>query len=168
MTYVKVKFFMPFILVLGFLTNAYGQKENKNIDFVLLINEDVYNQYAKFKFIKYHNGKEEDILVTYWPGNLSIPIADYEKLLNENADSIFLSINDDRYIDGKENHDQYIIEYKIQWLIDTYNILRIYNLNKKKYARLFYYTLKGKNYVYELDSPSNTFHLIRRANHHNK
>ncbi|SFD51474.1 hypothetical protein SAMN05518672_102256 [Chitinophaga sp. CF118] len=166
MTYIKVIFFMPVILVLGFLTNAYGQKESKNIDFVLLINEDVYNQYAKFKLIKYHNGKEEDVLATYWPGNLSIPIADYEKLLNENADSIFLSINDDRYIDGKESHDQYIIEYKKQWLEDTYNILRVYNLDKKKYAKLFNHTLKGKNYVYELDSPCHTFRLVRKTSNY--
>ena len=146
------------ILASGVFTKAYGQKEKKNIDFVLMVNEEIYAQYNVFKFITIKGDKRETMPATYWPGNLSVSEDDYEKI--QDSDSVFLDIIDTRY-KRKSYSDQYIIKYRTQWLADTYNIVYIYNLNKKKYARLYAPSPQG-NYVFELDSPGYTFRIIRK------
>lgn len=150
------------LIILMFGLSANAQIQNKNLDFILLVNDKVYNQYGTFKFVRFHNGNSYEVKANYWPGNLTIRESDYNQIVDATkTDSLYLHITDDRYIDGKLLNDQYTIKYQGKWLQDTYNILRIYNLNNKEYKQRFANVSKGKNYVYELDSPQHTFLLIR-------
>jgi len=154
-----MRLLLSLVLVLS-SANIYGQSEKK-LDFVLVVDDDIFIQYTKIKLIRYSNNGVEEFIATYWPGSLSISVEDYKKLINQNTDSISLNIVDDRYVDGKRKEDHYEIKYKKQWLEDYFNVLRIYNLSRRNYGKLFAKPRTGKKYVYELDSPSYTFHLIR-------
>lgn len=150
------------IVVLTFFFNKiYAQEDTKSLDFIIVVDGEIFDHYTKFNIVRYHKGQIDKLLVNYWPGNLSIKKSDYENLISKETDSILLYIEDNRYINGKQNENSYEIEIKKPWLQDYYNILRIYNLNNKKNKGLEPLS-KDKNYTFELSSPSHTFLRIRK------
>lgn len=152
-----------FLLLLIFcFTYVYGQDERKELDFIIMIDEDIAIGSISQLQIKIVSDDKEDILeANYYPGNLSIKQPDYGRLLSAHTKAIFLKFAYSVHDDKNQEIYHYEIELRKPWLEDYFNVLRIYNLNKKKYGKLFASVSKGRKYVYELDSPSHTFHLIR-------
>lgn len=151
------------LLMVLSLLKVEGQDLNKNLDFIIMIDDRIVIESPYLLHIKAVLGEsEESYNVGYYPGNLSMKISDYDKFMTDDVKAIFLIFE---YYDpsGKEGEKRsYEIELKKSWLQDYFNILHIYNLDKKKYEKIFFPPKSGRKYVYELDSPSNTFHLIRK------
>lgn len=159
---IKKKVFFFLLLIVLCTSEVYAQGQKKALDFIIVIDENIAIGSISRLNIKAINANKENILeANYYPGNLSLELSDYNKLLSEDVKTIYLDFNYNEYIDGEQHVYHYQIELKKDWLRDYFNILRVYNLNKKKYGRIFF-NKEGKEYVYELDSPSHTFHLIRR------
>lgn len=149
-----------FMVIMGGL-KASGQT-NKNIDFILIINDEVYNQRTTLVFERYADGKRERISSSYWPGNISITEQEFSRLIDSNTDSIVLRITDDRYVNGQRRDGNYEIPFSKLWLGDLYNIVRIYDLTKARYKGVFTPLSKSKKYTYEHESPTYTFLQIRK------
>jgi hypothetical protein len=147
-----------YILLCCFGSHLFGQPTTKNLDLILTIDERIVTgSVSSVKIFIVSKEGEQNIKANYYPGNLSIAIEDYLLMTSENTKTIYLSFSYTDYVYGKHNNYGYKIELKKEWLGDRYNILHICNLTNKKYKR----KLKGQNYLYELDSPSNTFKLIQ-------
>lgn len=147
----------------GKIKHLKGQDLNKNLDFIIVIDDRIVIESPYLLHIKSVLGaSEKSYDVGYYPGYLSMKISDYDKLMADDVKAIFLIFE---YYDPSEKEGvkrSYEIELKKSWLQDYFNILRIYNLDKKKYGKVFFSPKSNRKYVYELDSPSNTFHLIRK------
>lgn len=142
--------------------HTYGQHLGKNIDFIIVIDENIFlGSITQLRIVILSDGKAEILSASYYPGNLSLSESDFEKMISDNTERIFMKFTYTKYTANTQNSYSYEIELKKHWFDDYFNILRIYNLDNKRYQKLFYAAKKEKAYVYELDSPSNTFHLIR-------
>ncbi len=147
---------------LCFFCNAFGQR-NKDLDVIIVIDEKLHLLYTNPKIlIEETSGATYKINSNYHPGNLSIDASDFSKMVSDSVKSMFLEFTYYDNEDKKQKAYSYKIELKKGWLNDAYMILRIYNLNKKKYKKVFEPIEVGKNYTFELDSPSHTFKRIRK------
>lgn len=156
------KFFF-FLIFLTRLQLSYSQDVNKNIDFIIVIDEKVAVGAISLVKINSKTANEEiEITPDYYPGNLSITQTDYERLFKQDTKSIMLSFtfNDNK---GKRIKSyRYQIELKKEWMSDYFIILNIYNLDKKKYRKRYLPLSESKNYTFEIVSPSNTFLRVPR------
>ncbi|HFG0566835.1 TPA: hypothetical protein ACGFUW_002625 [Flavobacterium psychrophilum] len=153
------------ILILFFLVTPnymFGQEKNKNISFILVIDDEIVSTSVEITFYLNSENSTEKVSATYYPGTLSMSKSDYEKIISTETKSIYLKYFGTIYTNGKQNYYDFEIEYNKIWLADTYNILRFYNLDKKKYKKLYEPLSKQKNYTFELSSPNNTFLRIRK------
>jgi len=156
---------MKYIKVLMFLItiNIYSQ-EIKNIDFIIVIDEEITTNSLGIKFLITSKGgsREVEAVTGYYPGNISLKKSDYDDLISDETQKVILKFNYQTYIDGKSYYYRYEIEYNKLWLQDTYNILKIYNLDKRKYRKKLEPLSKDRNYTFELLSPSYTFIRARK------
>lgn len=137
-----------------------GQQYNKELDFVIVIDENVWITTTYFKVIMNKTSGLDTVTASYYPGSLSIMQSDYDKLLSQEVKSVNLELIYYGHATKKQNIYKYEIEIKKPWLQDYFNVLRIYNLDNKKYKK-FSPIAEGKNYTYELDSPSHSFRRVR-------
>lgn len=152
-----------FIVLLGFLSGqVYGQQDKKELDFVVVIDEKVWVTNTYFHIIANRATNADTIKANYHPGSLSISQLEYDKLISEEVKSIYLKFIYYEYVGSQQKVYNYEIEIKKPWLQDYFNILHIYNLDKKKYKKLYDPVEKSKNYTFELDSPSHTFKRVRK------
>lgn len=156
-----MKVILTILLLALSILKSVGQDHKKELDFIIVVDDNIAIGSVSQLTIKVESsGNERALLANYHPGNLSLEQADYDRLLSEDIKRIFLDFNYYEYIKGEQQIYHYQIELKKPWLKDYFNVLRIYNVNKKQYSKVFT-DKEGKGYVYELDSPSHTFHLIR-------
>lgn len=151
------------ICIVLFLISYYrvsGQQYNKELDFVIVIDENVWITSTYFQIVMNKTSGSDTIKASYHPGSLSIMQSDYDKLLSEEAKSIYLKFVYYDHGVKKQKTYNYEIELKKPWLQDYFNVLRIYNLDNKKYKKLSAIA-EGKNYTYELESPSHSFRRVR-------
>lgn len=107
-----------------------------------------------------HLGTERSAHAHYHPGRLSFDEMKLDDIISQNFDSILLEFTYYDYIGGRQKVYTYSIGIKKVWLNDPYFILRVYNLDKKRFKKRFNFA-KDTNYVYEIDSPCCTFRLVR-------
>lgn len=156
---------MKKILLMLFSTTLmsvlYGQESNKKLDFIIVVDEQiVIGTVSNLKLILQRDRKDDIVKVYYHPGSLEIPFSGYEKMLSDVIDSLYIDFTYYEYTGQKQKVYHYKIELKKLWLKESFVILKIYNLDKKKYKNDFQ-PLKGRNYTFEIDSPSYTFRRIR-------
>lgn len=140
----------------------FAQEGSKELDFIIVIDEQIpTGSIAKLQ-VRLQGKKEDAILyASYYPGSLNLSVEDYSKVI---ADSTAIPYLEFTYYDHSGNTSttyRYAIELQKVWLTSTFNILHIYNLDKKKYKNLFINT-RNLKYVIELDSPAHTFKQIRK------
>jgi hypothetical protein len=139
-----------------------GQENNsKDINLIITINDKliISGIQSSFLFIKTANNKIDTIDCLYEPGKFVV--FDETKLKSDTIDDIILSM---RYqvLNRRENKFYYYeIDLEKAYFEQSFIVLRIYNLDKWKYKRI-YYPLEGKNYTYEIDLPSNSINRIRK------
>lgn len=156
----KKKYYTVLFCVV-FFYNAFGQ--NKDLDVIIIIDEKLDLLYTNPKIlIEETSGAAYKINSNYHPGNLSIDASDFSKMVSDSVKSMSLEFTYYDHGNKKQEVYSYKIELKKSWLNDAYIILKVYNLNKKKYKKVFEPIEVGKNYTFELDSPSHTFKRIRK------
>ncbi len=140
---------------------CFSQKETK-IDIILEIDNNTPICCISRVQLKAVGADEKYFDASYYPGNLSLNSKDYAIVLSPQTEKIYLKFNYDEYIGGIQRVYNYEIEIKKQWLDDEFNILKIYNLDKKRYKGKIQPLDSSKAYNYELDSPTHSFRLVRK------
>lgn len=152
----------PLWLFIVWGLNLYSQNDsNVTSNVIILVDEKVVIEpLARLKLEIFHKGLKTDYsMASYSPGQLSY---DQSKKIDIFAsDSTYLSFDYYRYNDNKQFIKRYEIKLNKVWLNSSYLIIRIYNLDNKRYKRIFF-PLPGKNYTYEVDSPVYPILRIKR------
>lgn len=142
--------------------NMYSQEIEKNINFIISIDDQIVSSIARAKIIiTDKNDNVDQIEIGYIPGELIISNADFKQITQNQANSFLLAFDYYEYKKERQIVYNYEIEINKVWLEQSYRVLRIYNLNKKKNKKVFY-PLDGKQYTYEVDLPSNSILRIRK------
>ena len=151
------------LLFANIAAKTLAQSSRKSLDFIVVIDDTIASGTISLpKIVFIFNGKEGVIRVSYYPGSLSMDSNEYAKLLSDSTKSIYL-VFDQRVSAGSlMRYDHYEIELKKPWLEDYYNIIRIFNLRDSKYMGKYESVGKGKEYNYELESPSHSYKLIQK------
>jgi len=147
-----------------FLFFSAHAQEIKHLDFIIVIDEQIVRESLGIKFVIKDETDYQEIETTegYRPGNISLKQIDYDKLTSNQTKTLYIKFNYQTYVGNESYYYNYEIEYNKIWLQDGYNILRIYNLDKRKYKKKFDPISVGKNYTFEVESPSHTFLRIRK------
>ncbi|MFH6988659.1 hypothetical protein ACHRVW_13030 [Flavobacterium collinsii] len=155
----KKIFIMCFLLL---STKNLVAQETKNLSFILVVDDQIVSTQSNLTFIVTSDISTENISAQYYPGTLVLKKLDYEKIISPFTKTIYLKYRNTVYIDGKSNYYDFEIEYQKSLLQDLYNILKIYNLNCKKYKKKFEPLSPTKNYTFEITSPNSTFLRVRK------
>jgi len=140
------------------------QAQNSSINLVVLVNDKldvdaVIN--TRLKIIDQY-GSNEILPVTYYPGDLIIPVSISNKLKGEDTKSFFLLMD---YYDSCGEEDE-VFNYEIQmysaWLEQPFLVFRFYNMNRDRNRKRFD-PLEGEDYTYEIDLASNSIMRIRKV-----
>lgn len=141
---------------------AYSQTDEKSLDFIIVIDENIaIGSIAKLKMNVETEDSSRVIELNYHPGNLTMSNDEYELLTSDFAKEITLTFDYYEYIGKQQNIYNYEIDFETGWIKEPYSILRVYNLNKKKYRKRFDPLSKEKNYTFELESPRGSFKRIK-------
>lgn len=133
--------------------------EDKNIDFIICIDENILIAFTTIKFEGYNpQGMLESYLGEYYPGNLKINDLELHKI--SKLTSLKITINTNEYFKDTKKNKEYVIDYNATWLNEYFNVINIYNLDKKEYKKKFKGIKTGKSFVFELDSPDSTFKIL--------
>jgi hypothetical protein len=153
-----------FLFLSGVSVSAvYSQIEKVNFDLIITIDEKIpIGTISNFKFRAITENSSEIISVDYYPGNLSMIKDDYRRLFSDTIKLIFLDFDYYEYVGEKQHLYHYKIEYKKSWMREYFNILHIFNLDKKKYKKQFKLNRTNEPYLFELDSPGGTFHYVSK------
>lgn len=159
------KYLFSICLTFIFVNQACSQDIKKTLDFIIVIDDNIsVGSIASLQIELMSANGREIVPASYYPGNLSLAENDYRKLFSDSVKFINLSFTYYAYIGQNQIADKYDIELKKEWLRDYFNILRIYDLNKKKYKGRYSPNGLSKNYAYEIESPSHSFRLIEKKN----
>src|SRR5688572_29263794 len=143
-----------FFLFTVFSKPVTGQELEKELDIVFVIDEIIWTSRSVLTFTLTKENHQEEIKANYFPGSLTLSESDYKKLFSEEVKSISLQFDYYQYTSQKLEIYNYDLELKKAWLKDYYNVYHIYNLDKRKYRKLFDPLSEDKNYTFTLDSPS--------------
>jgi len=159
------KYSLAVWMVFVIFTQAYGQDIRKSFDFIIVIDDNIVVGSIASMQIELVSGRGKEVIAaSYYPGNLSFAEGDYGKLMSDSTRAINLKFTNYEYTGQNQITYNYDIELKKEWLRGYFNILRIYDLDKKKYKAKYNPSGIGKNYAYEIESPSHSFRLIERKN----
>ena len=147
------------ILLLTIAVQLKSQSLVKKLDFIIVVN-DGFEPFSSMSLEAIDtNNFERVITIDYYPGNLEMSWSDFNDLMSPKTKTITLILYSTEGKDAKTF--QYQIGIKPKWFEDRYNILKIYNLENKKYRKRLNPLSKDKNYTFELESPSHTFYRIK-------
>lgn len=120
-------------------------QERKDFDFVIVVDEEFGTMTTPLHIsLKKDNGETENINFYYHPGCLSLDINDYNKLKSFDG-KIELHFGWYKHM----SYYSYDIPIDKQLFKGSYVVIKIYNLDDKKYKKM-YYPFEGKNYNFSL------------------
>lgn len=124
-----------------------------------ILTESIRNPYFEIGLI---DGSTEVIEFFYQPGSLSITGEIINKKLPYYTEYITMSFD---HYQGDSNFVNYQIEFNPRWLFERYTVIHIYNLDNEEYARIFFPLDDGRNYTFEVNTPtpSLSFRRARRV-----
>lgn len=93
----------------------------------------------------------------YYPGNLFVKDIDSSQFKGDELVRIKLSFTYNEYIKDQIQKKRYSIFLPPSFRNEHYVILRVYNLNKKRYRKRFYPCEQCNDYSYEIESGNQTF-----------
>jgi len=139
-----------------------NQKNMIDINFIIMIDDElVVGTIAKpFFKIEMSDGNEEKIEFFYEPGLLRLNKSDFEKINSDKVNSVTMVFGN--YPEGEitKGTVEYEIDFDRSWLTERYTILKVFNLNKKKYKKIFF-PLENRNYTFEAYTPNPMTSIIR-------
>lgn len=134
------------------ITGGFTIQESKEIDFVLVVDGTIITGgVSNLRMLVKNDNKEYRISAKYYPGSLTLNNSDYEKLISSNTTTIELSFSVVVEQKGKWKDYDYIIPYEKGWFNERYNVLNIYNLNKRKYKKKHRAIDKDGHYSFSID-----------------
>ncbi len=148
-----MRHFVVFFLFIMTFQFSNAQDNWKSSDFIICIDEEfAYNLMNPFIIVKKGNNILKRIKIRYQPGGLSMNSDDHYFITHQDYD-LFLTFNYEYWAQNGKNY-YYSYDIKVgKYFFDTgYVILKIYNMDKKKYKRRFRSLEKGETYIYELDT----------------
>lgn len=126
-------------------------QERKNFNFIITVNKEFVSTCTPTCiYLLKDNGEKTNVDISYYPGNLSIEEEGYEKILSFEG-KIGLIYSSYEKVNGKECYNTYDIPLETQIFKCGYVILEIYNLDDKRFKKL-YYSFEGKNYIFDLQA----------------
>jgi len=137
-------------------------KHNANL-IIMVDNELCIGSISNIQIVEGRNRIE----VEYDPGNLMVNQIDYKKLKMAKSDLV-LYFEYYQYEGSKQTLYNYELPFSPDWLDQDYTVLRIYNLDNKKYKGVFEPLDKGRNYTYELDYPGGQMLRVRNKGKKNR
>lgn len=157
------KYFVSVWTAFLICAQIYGQDAKKGLDFIIVIDDNIaVGSIASLQIELVSEKGTEVIAASYYPGNLSLTENDYNKLMSDSSKAVKLTFINYEYTGQNQATHNYDIELKREWLRDYFNILRIYDLDKNKYKRKYEPSGAGKNYAYEIQSPSHSYRLVEK------
>ena len=154
------KIIIAFFVLICTVQKVKSQK-NVNVNWTILVNEKIEPKgITRSKIlVKTLDSTEHIFNVWCYAGNLEIKQPDFNKILSEEVVSIWLVVP----AMEANNYNNYKIKVKKKWFKLRYMVLKIYNLKKKKYRKLFAPNKSNKDYVYEIDFPGASMRLLRKG-----
>jgi len=131
-----------------------AQEKIKSFDIIIFVDEEIVTSLSKPVIIA-KEGKSvlKRIDISYHVGNLSLSAEDYYMIFSNEEKTLFIQFDYYQYSSrGKQQVYNYEIEIGKNWLKQTFVVLKIYNLDKKKYKKRFAPLSKDKNYTFELST----------------
>jgi hypothetical protein len=108
------------------------------------------------------DGNGERIDLEYIPGKLSMEKGSYEHLIQSDLDSATLFFDYYIYKKDKQALYSYKIPFYSNWLDLEYLVLKIYNLDNKKYQKVFKPLDESRNYTFELEYPGGSMRRVEK------
>lgn len=141
--------FLTFIVLLFIFFPVFSQDGECNANFIIMIDDELCIGSIANAYIV--SEKNEKISITYHPGSLRLEKGDSNILKDSKVNTLHFDYYE--YIDGNQTLYNYELPFDSNWLEQDYIVLRVYNLNKRKYRKHFKPLSKKKNYTFELDYP---------------
>ena len=141
-----------------------AQENRKNFDFIVCVDEEIATSLSRPVIIaKQGTNVLKRIDVSYHPGNLSLGSEDYNTIFSEQEITLFLQFDYYQYSSkGQQTVYNYEIELGKNWFEQTFVILKIYNLDKRKYRKKLDPLSKDKNYNFDLETSQGQMIRIRK------
>lgn len=151
-------------LVVFFCSSCFFvQSQDKCLSFIIVIDDEIAIGSIFDVRINAVTGEDSFVIKTsYYPGNLQVDFDSKPEITQDDVTNLFLIFSWNNYEGGKHRILNYEVEIKKEWLNEKFCILRVYNLYKKRYKNAFYLNDVSKGFLFELDSPSYGFKLVRR------
>ena len=140
-----------------------AQDSRKDFDFIISIDEEIANTLYKPQIIVKQGIKIlKRIDIKYHPGNLSLYSEDFN-FFSDEKHTLLLQFNYYQYSSkGKQKSYHYEIEIGRNWFEQSFIVLKIYNLDKKKYRKKLTPLSKDKKYTFDLETSQGQMIRIRK------
>lgn len=155
---------MCWILFLFVCQISMAQENRKNFDFIVCVDEEIATSLTKpVIIVKQGTNVLKRIDINYHAGNLSLSSEDYNLIFSEQEITLFLQFDYYQYSSkGEQEIYNYEIEIGKNWFEQTFVILKIYNLDKKKYKKRLAPLSKDKKYTFDLETPEGQMIRVRK------
>ena len=164
------------ILFLFICQISMAQENRKNFDFIVCVDGEIVTSLTKpVIIVKQGMNVLKRIDINYYAGNLSLSSEDYNLILSEQEITLFLQFDYYQYSSkGKQEIYNYEIEtdypflrrIRIEigknWFEQIFVILKIYNLDKKKYKKRLAPLSKDKKYTFDLETSEGQMIRVRK------
>jgi hypothetical protein len=143
-----------FLLLCTCTTMAFSQQERKEFKLIIEIDEQlpISGIMGAQLMVTGKNDSVKTLLAGYDPGTLRVNDKNAAALI-DSAKQIILSFY---YVDpanDSEAYSDYKIAFKKEWLTSKFCVLRVYNLDKKKYKKSYDPLSPSQNYNFSIDFP---------------
>lgn len=147
-----------YLTIFLFISQMSVAQINIKRDFIICIDEKIVTSLINPTIIvKRDTSVLKEIEINYHAGEISLNSEDYNTILCELPNTIFLKFDYYQYSNkGKQNIYNYEIEMERNWFEQTFVILYLYNLDKKKYIKkykkIFGHFSKEQEYILNIET----------------
>jgi hypothetical protein len=143
-----------FLLLCACTTNAFSQQDRKEFKLIIEIDEHlaISSVMGAKLMITGKNDSVKTLPASYEPGTLWVNDKEAAGLINS-AKQIVLSFYNFEPTSVSEDYSDYKIEFKKEWLTSKFCVLKVYNLDKKKYKKSYDPLSQSQNYTFSIDFP---------------
>lgn len=140
--------------------NYFNQEKNVDTNFIIIVDDEIsIGTIVRTSFkIQMIDGSEEKKDFFYEPGLLRLSETDFNTINSDSIESIKILFA--VYRQGAIEPDEYELDFDKRWFSERYAILKLYNLDIRKYKNIFY-PLSDVNYTYEVYTPNPMSTVIR-------
>ena len=137
--------------------------QEKSFNFILVIDGQLWitNTSIAISFPSSNGSDLTQAVATYYPGELVFEQQEYEKIKNSKIDSLTMSFDYYEYQGKKQFLYNFDLPFYASWLDQSYMVMKVYNLEKRKYKGVFKPLDKERNYTFELDYPGGQMLRVR-------